>query len=133
MADRPIFPDTIKTSDLFIEPADTTTLQDLVTAGADGARVSSISCTSDDTAAMIVQLWHYDGTTAHLLGSVSVPTLSGTDGTNPSVSILNQTDMPFLGDDLAFMLEATDKLQASVVATVTTAKKVTLVASYGDY
>lgn len=133
MADRPIFPGTIKTQAVTILPADTTTPKDLITAGANGSKITGINITSDDTAIMVVQLWYHNLTTAYLIGSVSVPTLAGTDGTVPSVSLLNSTAIPSLGEDLSLMLEGLDKIQVSVVATVTTAKTVTVVASYGDY
>ena len=141
MADRAIYPDTIVNAGLDIEPADTTTLQDLVTGAAaaggstGGTSVDKIICTSDDTAEMTVQLWYYDttNTNAHLLGSVTIPIGAGTTGVIPAVSILNQTSMPWLGDDLSYLLAAGDKLQASVLATVTTAKTVSLVLTGGDY
>ena len=133
MANRPIFPGTIQNAGLDVENADGTTLQDLVTAGANGSRINSISVVSDDTAAVVLEFYYYDGTTAFLIGSVSIPTLSGTDGSAPAVSALNLTDMPFLGDDLSYYLAGTDKIQVAAVAAVTAAKKVTLIATYGDY
>lgn len=133
MATRPIFPETIQNAGLDIEPGDTTSLQDLVVAGANGSRINSISVVSDDTADVVLMFYYYDGTTAFLIGSVTIPTLSGTDGAAPAVSALNITDMPFLGDDLSYYLAGTDKIQVAALATITTAKKVTLVATYGDY
>jgi hypothetical protein len=133
MANRPIYPGTIKNAGLLIEPADTTTLQTLVTAGSDGARVNMISAVSDDTAEMIVDLYINDGADDFLIGSVTVPTLSGTDGSTPAVSLLNSTDLPYLGDDLSLFLEGDFILKAAVQDTVTTDKTVTLVATYGDY
>ena len=64
---------------------------------------------------------------------MNVPTLSGTDGAAPAVSALNIIDMPFLGNDLALYLEGADKITVAPIAAVTAAKKVSLVASYGDY
>lgn len=133
MANRPIFPASIKTSALDIENADGTSEQDLLTAGASGSRINSISVTSDDTSAVVLQFFYNDLTTSHLIGSVSVPTLSGTDGSAPAVSVLNITDMPFLGEDLALYLLALKKITVAAVSAVTTAKKVSLVATYGDY
>jgi len=133
MANRPIYPDTIKSAGLDIVNADGTSLQTLLTAGSGGARVNYIGAVSDDTAAMVVELYVNDGTTDFLIGAASIPTLSGTDGSAPAVSILNSDDMPFIGEDLSIYLEGGHILKAAVAAAVTTAKKVTLLASYGDY
>jgi len=133
MANRPIYPGTIKNAALDIEPADTTTLQTLVTAGANGSRINSISVISDDTSDVVLAIYYNDLTTDFLLGSVNIPTLSGTDGSAPAVSLLNSTDLPFLGEDLALYLEGSDIIKIAALTTVTTAKKITLVAHYGDY
>lgn len=133
MADRPIYPGEIKNAGLFIENADGTTLQTLVTAGSSGSRINYISAVSDDTADMIVELYYNDGTDDFLIGSVPIPAGSGTDGTLPAVSLLNATYMPFLGEDLSYYLEATHILKAAVVSAVTSSQLITLVASYGDY
>ena len=133
MANRPIYPGTIKNTALDVEPGDTTTLQDLLTAGTNGSRINSISVISDDTAAIVLAVYYHDGTTDFLIGSVSIPTLSGTDGSAPAISLLNATDMPFLGDDLSLYLEGGDKIRIAALTTITTAKKITLVANYGDY
>jgi len=133
MANRPIYPGTIKNAALDIEPGDTTSLQTLVTAGSNGSRINSISVISDDTSDVVLAIWYNDLTTDFLLGSVNIPTLSGTDGSAPAVSLLNSTDLPFLGEDLALYLEGSDIIKIAALTTVTTAKKITLVAHYGDY
>ena len=133
MANRPIYPGTIKNAALDIEPGDTTSLQTLVTAGSNGSRINSISVISDDTSDVVLAIWYNDGSNDYLLGSVNIPTLSGTDGSAPAVSLLNSTDLPFLGEDLALYLEGSDIIKIAALTTVTTAKKITLVAHYGDY
>lgn len=133
MANRPIFPDVIKNAALDIEAGDTTTTQVLVTAGAGGSRINNISVTSDDTSDVVLNVFYYDGTTDYLIGAVNIPTLSGTDGTILPVSLLTQALMPFLGDDLSYYLEATDSIRVAAQTTVTAAKKISLVATYGDY
>ena len=133
MANRPIYPDTIKNAALDIENADGTTKQTLLTAGSSGARVDSIGAVSDDTSAIILDIFYNDGTTDFLLGSISIPTLSGTDGSTPAVALLNDTDLPFLKEDLCFFLEASDSIKIAPHSAVTSAKKVTLIAQYGDY
>jgi hypothetical protein len=133
MANRPIYPGEIKNAALIIEPADTTTAQDLVTAGTNGARVNFISAVTDDTSDVDLIINYNDGATDHPIVLVTVPAGSGTDGTNAAVSILNATDMPFLGEDLSYYLEAGDKITVAASATVTADKTVYLVASFGDY
>lgn len=133
MSNRPIFPDAIKNAALDIENGDGNSEQDLLTAGSNGSRINSISAISDDTNAVVLEFFYNDLTTSFLIGSVSIPTLSGTDGSAPTMSILNADDMPFLGDDLALYLEGSNKITVAAKAAVTAAKKVTLVATYGDY
>lgn len=133
MSDRAMYPETIKNVALDIENADGTTSQTLLTAGANGARITSIGVVSDDTAAVVLNIFYNDGSTDFLLGSVTVPTLAGTDGSTPAVSILNITDLPFLCEDLSFFLEGSDLIKVASQAAVTTAKKVTVIAQYGDY
>jgi hypothetical protein len=133
MANRPIYPDTIKNAALDIENADGTTKQLLLTAGSNGARIGSIGVVSNDTSAIVLNIFYNDGTTDFLLGSVSIPTLSGTDGSTPAVALLNSADLPFLNEDLSFFLEAGDSIKIAPHSAVTSAKKVTLIAQYGDY
>lgn len=133
MANRPIFPDTIKTVGLDIENADGTTAQTLLTAGSNGARVNNISVISDDTSAVILDVYYNDGATDFRIGAITVPTLAGTDGSTPSVSLLNNTDLPFLGEDLSLFIEATKLIKIAPQSAVTAAKKVSIVAQYGDY
>ena len=133
MANRPIYPDTIKNVGLIVENADGTTAQDLITAGANGSRIDSIAVTSDDTSAVILVVNYNDGSTDHVIAQITIPAASGTDGATPPVSLLNAVDMPFLGEDLSFYLEATDKITIAAKVAVTAAKKVTLVATYGNY
>jgi len=133
MANRPIYPGEIKNAALIIEPADTTTAQDLVTAGTNGTRINFISAATDDTSDVDLIINYNDGVTDHPIALVTVPAGSGTDGTNAAVSVLNATDMPFLGEDLSYYLEAGDKITVAASAAVTTDKTVYLVASFGDY
>ena len=134
MANRPIFPGSIKNAGLDIENGDGTTAQTLLTAGSNGARVNFISAVSTDTAAVKLNLYYNDGTTDFLIGSVNIPAGAGTDGgTTPAVSVLNSTDMPFIGDDLSFYLKGGGILKAAPQSAVTASYKVTLVAVYGDY
>jgi threonine synthase len=113
--------------------ADGTTPKDLISAGADGTKVLSIACTSDDTSDVVMQVFVHDGTTAYLVGSVNVPTLSGTDGTVVAVDLLSATDLPWLDADGEFFIPTGYKVQVAPLAAVTAAKTVTVVCLAGDY
>ncbi len=133
MANRPIFPDTIKNAALDIENADSTTAQDLLTAGTNGSRINSISVTSNDTADIDLIINYNDGTTDYGIGRVTIPVGAGTDGSTPPVSILNIIDMPFLAEDLSYYLQGTNKITIAAVTAVTAAMTIQVVATYGDY
>jgi hypothetical protein len=133
MANRPIFPGVIKNAALDIENADGTTIQDLVVAGANGSRIDAISVTSDDTVDIDLIVYYHDGTNDFIIARVTVTAGAGTNGTVQAISLLNKTNMPFLGEDLSYYLESTDKLRIAAQAAVTAAKKISLVAIVGDY
>ena len=126
----PVFISVTKSPCLLIENGDGTAEQVLFTAGTDGALVQSISVSSDDTNAVDVQLFVNDGSTSHLMGTVNIPTLAGTNGIEANVNLL--TNINGLQEDGSLILEASFSLRAAVLVTVTSAKKVTLVVQGGD-
>jgi len=99
---------------------DGTGAKDIVTGATDGTVIQDLIATSSSTGAELMQVLFYDGATARLIGTVNVPTLSGTDGTAPSVSLLNTTDIPSLAkrDDGSILLASGQKLQVAPVAAV---------------
>ena len=133
MSSTPMFPGAIKTHTGSISDTTGTSLITLVTAGSNGTRIDSISATSDDTVDAILTIYHSDGTTDFILGTLTVSAGSGTDGSTPSVDILNQTDLPFLRDDLALYLENGHSLKLGVSAVLSTGKKIDFVSICGDY
>ena len=135
MATRPIFPDSIRSESIEMDNSDGTTLLDLFSAGTSGSRVDKIAITSDDTAVVNLDLYHHNGTSAFQIGSISVAAGAGTDSTTPvyAVSFLNQTALPWLGDDLAFHLESGTKLQIAAQSAITAAKVVHVTVFGGDY
>lgn len=133
MGANPIFPESIQNHTLEIDNADGTTTQSLVAAGTNGTRVNSISVSSTDTADAALFLYHYDGAADFYLGKVTIPDGSGFNGTVKAVSLLNQSDFPFLGDDLSYFLENGHSLRVAVESALTTAKVLNLVAICGDY
>lgn len=133
MANSPIFPGSIINHALELDSADTTALVDFITAGSKGTRVNSISAVSDDTADINLILYYNDGSSDFKLGRITIPAGSGTDGTNPPISILNATSFPFLGEDLSYYIKTGGKLRVSALATITATKKLHLVSICGDY
>jgi hypothetical protein len=117
--------------------ADSTTVKDIFIAGANGSILRGISACTTDTSANNVQIFFYDGSTAYLMGTVRVATLSGTDGAVNGVNLLNSTAIPALKTDNAgnkiFALESGQKIQAGVLVAVTAGKTLTLVSVGEDF
>jgi hypothetical protein len=129
----PIFVLTINNKGITFVNADGTSTKDLFVAGSNGSRVASIAATTTDTSNNIIHLYAYDGSTAYLVGEITVPLASGTDGTTAAVNLLSLAMCPWLNSDGSITLPTGWKLQASVNAAVTTAKTLTLVALGADY
>jgi hypothetical protein len=131
---NPIFIGTRQSVAIELDNADGTTAITLWTAGAQGSLIEAIGATSTDTSAVELDLKIYDGAATFALGSVTIPVGAGTDGgTTPSGDILNQTDLPWLRDDLALALGPGGVLKVAAHAAITAAKVVHVVAFGGDY
>ena len=131
MADRPIFPGTIHNERELIEPADTTTAQTIFTAGTSGSRIHAITCASNESVANVVRLIHNDGSNDTIIGRISIPAGSGYSAA--IVSLLNSTDLPWLGDDLCIYLEDNELLKVAAETTVETSDQLEFVVMGGDY
>lgn len=108
-------------------------LQDLVPSAdvpTEGLRIDEISLTSTETAnARVVSIWHHDGSTAYLIGSVNVPLSSGFDGAIPLVDAI-----PQLAPSLGYIeLPTGHKLQIAVTTQPASGKTVTVTARGGKY
>jgi hypothetical protein len=131
---QPIFVESANVAEVTFVNADGTTPKDLVSAGADGTKIMRIAATTSDTSANNVALYVHDGTTAYLVGTVNVPTLSGTDGTNAAVNLLDTTALPWLDSDGEFFIPTGYKIQAGPIAAVTSGSyTLTIVCFAGDY
>lgn len=130
----PIFVKSVETATQDIVNADGTTVQDLVTAGADGARVFSVSAATDDTAAVELQLFvQRDGAGGNfLLGTIQAAVGSGNSNAVPATDLLG-SNIKGLDADGSLILGGLDKLRVAPKVAVTAAKTVWVVASYGDY
>ena len=133
----PMFIQTITTGVQQVLPADTTTLKTLITAGAQGSRVFSIVVASTDTTTRDLQLWLTRSATNYLIGTVNIPLSAGNINSAPSISILNNTQMPGLPLDANgnpyIDLKASDMLAIATTTTVTAAKAINATAVCGDF
>ena len=111
-----------------LDSGDTTTAITLITAGANGSRIDSISCSTDDTAAVNLRFYVNNGGADLYLGVVAVPAGSGYT-TVPLVGAVSVL-APRLG---YLVLAANAELKVSCLATMTTAKVTTVLAVGGDY
>lgn len=125
----PIFEVGPNSAGVQILPADTTTKMTLITADAtDGSRVDAINVTSTDTSAVVVNVYVNIGGTDYTRGSVSVAAGAGTLGA-ATVDLV-----PTLAATLGYIpLPPGAILKVAANATITAAKQVDFVASYGDY
>ena len=133
----PVFVQTPKVTRTTFAAADTTTAKTIATAGANGSKVVAIQVCSDDTSARVIQFGITRSATFILLGSINLPTLSGTDGAAPAINGFNPSYMPGLpvdsdGERYIFM-ESGDTLQAKMVTTITAAKTVSVTVVQGDF
>jgi hypothetical protein len=129
----PIFGLTANLAEVTFVNADGTTAKTVFTAGADGGVLKHINVVSDDTATVQMEVYVDDGVTAYLLGVVDVVTLSGTDGTNPSVDLMSGTLIPGLGTDGELFIPTGYTVEVAPIAAVTAAKTVTVVGIGIDY
>lgn len=131
---NPIFVGSRRSVGTELATADGTTARALWTAGANGSLIESIAIASTDTSAVEVDLYLSDGATTYRLGSVAVAAGAGTDGgTTAPTNGLNQTELPWLRDDLTLALGPDCILMAAAHAAITAAKVVDLVVFGGDY
>ncbi len=131
----PIFPEAVETGANTFVNADGTTPKTLITAGADGALVYSLTATTDDTAAIEYSVYvQRDGAgTNLLLGSVSVPAASGDAAATPAVDLLDPSKIKGLDGDGNLILGGTDVLKVAARTAVTAAKTTYVVGTYGDF
>jgi hypothetical protein len=130
----PIFLNSVVTSNVSIANSDGTDLQTVLTAGADGGAVTQLSATTTDTSAVIAVLTLSDGTTAVIVGEVTVPIGAGTDGSTPAKNLLDGTAMPgVLQEDGSLVMGPAAVLSVSAKVAVTAAKTLDVTASGGQY
>lgn len=130
----PIFLNSVVTSNNSIANGDGTALQEVLTAGADGGAVTLMSATTTDTSDVTAVLTLNDGTTAVIIGEVTVPAGAGTDGATPAKNLLDNVAMPgALQADGSLVMGPTAVLSVSAKVAVTAAKTLDVAAAGGQY
>lgn len=98
-------------------PADSSNIVDVYdnSGGSVGVKVESLSITTTNSADRIAKFYLYTGTTSHLIGSVNVPDLSGTNGsTDPRINVLSSLGVAGADGVPCVWVPAGKKLQASL-------------------
>lgn len=118
--------------------ADGTSAKTVVTAGANGSKIVSLTATSDDTSARIFRIGLVRSATTYVLATINIPIASGTDGTAAAVdmmSIISWPGQPLDNDGQRyFFLQSGDTLTVTLTTgAVTAAKTVSFAANYGDF
>jgi hypothetical protein len=137
MASSANFPADPKLGLVQIVEADTSDEKTILTAGAAGAKVTSVFALSDDSSPRVLTLSVLRSATNYPIAVVEVPESSGTDGSTPAVDLLDATLSPWVPVDndgqRYLLLEPSDELQVHSGSTVTSAKAVTVCAIGADF
>jgi hypothetical protein len=131
----PIFEAAVRILGIQFTSTDTTTAKSFGTIGANGTRIDSIMCSSNDTAAVNLAFYINDGTTDHYIGVVNVPIGSGytTVARVDAMTTLQPTNVsgaPQLG---YLVIPSGYTLKAGCVATMTAGKTADVVCMGGDF
>jgi hypothetical protein len=111
-----------------LDIGDTTVAITLITGGANGTRIDSLKCTTDDTAAVNLRFYIDNGGADLYLGVVALPigtgytTVAPVEGMTTLAPTLGYLVLPYLAE-----------LKVSCLATMTTGKITTVLAMGGDY
>lgn len=135
MSATAMFIGSVRSPVLSIANADATSFKSLMAAGASGSRLDLLSITNSDASnAYVVQLAVQISGVDYVIGEVSVPAGSGTNGTAKAVNALNSTDLPQLSNTLNVLFLATGAtLRAKSKTTVSGANTLHFVGAGGDY
>lgn len=124
----PIFELTPTIKGVEFTSTDTTSKKNIQTGGSNGSRVDSIMCSTNDTVAVNLAFYIYDGVTDFYIGNVNIPigagytTVARVDGIYTLSPTLNYLTLP-----------SGYILKANCVATMSSSKTTDVVAMGGDY
>lgn len=124
----PIFEANVRVLGIQFTSADASALKSFGTIGANGTRIDSIMCSTNDTAAVNLAFYINDGAVDHYIGNVNVPIGSG------YTTVARIEAMSTLAPVLGYLVIPSGYLlKANCVATMTSAKVLDVVAVGGDY
>lgn len=137
MSANPTLISTVRNLAIKLQNADGTSFKSLAIAPpAAGSRVHALHITSDDTADQTLQLCVTISGVDYVLGEISVPDGSGTNGTDAAVKGLNPTKIPALQNDgISYWLDLAtgSELKIKSKTAVTAAKTIYVLAEVGDF
>lgn len=116
--------------------ADATSFKSIFTAGASGSRVDSLLVSNTDTSnAYVLQLALQKSGVDYVIGEVTIPIGSGTNGSAKSVFAMSPTDIPGLSNSEggAIFMETGVVLRGRVKTTVAGVNSVQIAGIAGDY
>lgn len=121
-----MLPQNANTQSITLLPGDTTVAKLCFTAGSNDSDVKAIIATSNDTAAINLQIWITRSAVDYLLGIVNVPITAGAAANIPGVDLLSALNMAGLPLDAVgkryIPMKTGDTLKVGCLATMTTAK-----------
>jgi len=100
-----------------IADSDSTNIVDVYdnSGGSVAVKIESLIITTDNSADRIAKFYLHDGSISQLMGSVSVPDLSGTNGTtDPRINVLSTLGVASADGVLCIWVPPACKLQASL-------------------
>lgn len=137
MSAQPKLISTVRNPAITLKSADGVAFKSLgIAPVADGSRVKAIHITSDDTSIVVLQFCVTIGAVDYILGEISVPIGSGTNGVAVAVKGLNPTQMPALQTDgIVYWLDLAtgSDLKVKPKTAVTAAKTINVLAEVGDF
>lgn len=112
----------------------------IYTGGSNGSKVVAISVATNAAETHLLTLSITRNSTSYVLGAITLPTSSGTDGTNPSISLLTGSTgntiptLPFDSDGQKYIfLTSVDTLQITHATSFTSSKKMDVIAFGADF
>lgn len=136
MSSTPQFIATVKNPSTSFANADASNFKTVHTPGVLGSRIDTLIGSNTDTAnAYVIQLAVQISGVDYVIGEVTIPAGSGTNGSAKSVSLLNPTDIPALAytENGALYLASGSVLRAKSKTTVAGSNVVQLLGVGGDY
>ena len=124
----PIFEAAVKNAGVQFTSADTTAKKTIYTGAANGSRIDSIPCSTNDTVTVNLAFYITSGGTDYYIGNVNLPIGAG------YTSVLRVDAVSTLSPLLGYLVLASgDILKTNCVAAMTAAKTTDVLAFGGDY